>query len=102
MMTRPCKTFLFLCSASLALTASGLALADDEGARIHKEVCSNCHTAKIRPLDKKHLTREQWAEAVERMRGYGADIPKAKTPELLDYLASTHGPAGGGTEASGK
>ncbi len=66
----------------------------DEGAKTYKEVCTQCHTAKVRPLDKKRLTKEQWRQAVAKMVDLGAEVPKDKIPALLDYLASTHGPAG--------
>jgi len=86
---------LFLCSFLLGLAAPRLAVAADDGAKTFKEVCSQCHTAKVRPLDNQHLTKEQWKQAVTKMVDLGAEIPKEKMPALLDYLASTHGPAGG-------
>lgn len=48
------------------------------------------------------LTKEQWSETLERMVGYGAEVPNAKMPELLDYLVRTHGPSGAGTDADKK
>jgi len=89
-----CRTLaLFLCLLSLG--APRLAAAADDGAKTFKEVCTQCHTAKIRPLDKKQLTKEQWSQAVKKMADLGAEVPKEKIPALLDYLANTHGPAGG-------
>ena len=84
---------LFLCSSLLGLVASHATIAADEGAKTFKEVCSSCHTAKVRPLDNKHLTKEQWKQAIDRMIDMGTEVPKGKIPVLLDYLASTHGPA---------
>ena len=85
------------CFAAFALSAPGFTLAaDDAGAKVYNEVCTTCHTPKNRPLDGKQLTKDQWNEAVQRMKGYGADIPNAKIPQLLDYLARTHGPADAG------
>ncbi len=69
-------------------------LAADDGAKILAEVCAECHTAKKNPLDKINLTRGEWRDTLDRMVGYGAEIPKGKIPELLDYLVKTHGPAG--------
>ncbi len=84
---------LLLCSAFLAVLAAPAArAADDEGAKIVAEVCSKCHTPTVRPIDKMHNTRQEWADAIERMQGYGADIPKAKIPALLDYLTRNYGP----------
>jgi mono/diheme cytochrome c family protein len=70
------------------------ALAADDGEKTFKEVCSQCHSAKVRPIDSKRLTKEQWNQAVVKMVDLGAEVPKEKIPALLDYLASTHGPAG--------
>lgn len=86
------KLLLLVCSALLGSATP--CLAADDGARILAEVCSECHTAKKNPLDNVHLTRGDWSETLERMLGYGAEIPKGKIPELLDYLVKTHGPAG--------
>lgn len=91
---------LVLCMASFGATAPGLALAADDGQKAFSEACSSCHTAKIRPLDNKQLTQEQWKQAINRMVELGAEIPKDKIPTLLDYLARTHGPAG--TDTSNK
>lgn len=86
------KVLLLVCSTLLGLATP--CLAADDGAKIFSEVCSECHTAKKQPLDKIHLTRGDWSETLERMVSYGAEIPKGKTSELLDYLVKTHGPAG--------
>jgi mono/diheme cytochrome c family protein len=91
MMQSP-KVWLFLCAAMLGFTAPAVFAAADDGAKIVADVCSTCHTAKTRPLDKMHFTRAEYAEAVERMLGYGAEVPKDKMPALLDYLVQNHGP----------
>ena len=96
---RSTTRYLILCSAVLALGAPHATIAGDEGAKIVEEVCSSCHTEKLRPLDKMHLTRAEWADAVERMNGYGAEVQKKKLPELLDYLARTYGTAGASSAA---
>jgi mono/diheme cytochrome c family protein len=97
-MMKPTRLLLILYSTLLAVPC----LAADDGAKIVDEVCSGCHTAKTRPLDKMHLTREQWSEAVEKMIGFGADVPKAKIPALLDYLVRTQGPDGTAADADKK
>ena len=76
----------------LALAAASPAFAQDAGAKAFQETCSGCHTAKVRPLDKKRMSKEQWGQAIEKMNKLGADIPKDKIPQILDYLAKTHGP----------
>ena len=69
-----------------------LAIAQDAGAKAFAETCSACHTAKIRPLDKKRMSKDDWKKAIDKMTNLGAEIPKDKVPQILDYLAKTHGP----------
>ena len=92
---------LFFCLTLFGLTAQHFALAADDGAKTFKEVCSSCHTAKVRPLNSKHLTKEQWKQAVDKMIDLGVEVAKAKIPDLLDYLVRTQGPAGA-TAGDGK
>lgn len=77
-----------------------LTVAADDGGRIFSDVCTPCHTTTRKPLDKIRLTREGWDEAVQRMISYGAEIPKGKRSELLDFLVRGPVPAGSvdGTE----
>ena len=79
-------------AAFLGFAAPRLVVAADEGEKAFTETCSSCHTAKIRPLDKKRMTEDQWKQAIAKMTELGADIPKSKVPQILDYLARTHGP----------
>ena len=92
---------LFFCLTLFGFTAPPFALAADDGAKTFKEVCSSCHTAKVRPLNSKHLTKEQWKQAVDKMIALGVEVPKGKIPDLLDYLVRTQGPAGA-TAGDGK
>ena len=85
---------LFFCLTLFGFTTPHFALAADDGAKTFKEVCSSCHTAKVRPLNNKHLTKEQWKQAVDKMIDLGVEVPKGKIPDLLDYLVRTQGPAG--------
>ena len=71
-----------------------LTVAADDGGKVFANACTACHTAKKLPLDKKRLTRDEWNEAVGRMISYGAEIPKGKLPELLDYLVKIRAPSG--------
>ncbi len=83
---------LILSLAALGLAAPRLALAQDAGAKAFQESCSACHTAKIRPLDKKRMSKDDWKKAIDKMASLGAEIPKDKVPQILDYLVRTHGP----------
>jgi len=84
------------------LTVSGTAFAADDGASVFSESCMPCHSPKARLLDNTHLTREQWKAEVDRMMDQGAEVPKKKLSELLDYLVNTHGPAGVAAGGAGK
>ena len=79
-------------AASFALAAPVPVLAQDAGAKAFGETCSACHTAKVRPLDKKRMSKDEWKKAIDKMTNLGAEIPKDKVPQILDYLARTHGP----------
>lgn len=82
-----------LLAASLLLSAPRSAAAAEEGEKIFQEACSSCHNAKQQPLDGKHLTREKWKDAIEKMEGNGAEVPTGKKLEtLLDWLVRTNGP----------
>jgi len=86
----------------LGTAGAGIAAAVDDGSGVFGEACSGCHTQKVRPLDNVHLTREQWKSEVERMIDQGAEVPKGKMQELLDYLVSTHGPVSTAPAEGGK
>ena len=94
--------FVLFCSAVFGLCPLHLAAASDEGAKVFVESCGPCHSATVRSLDNKHLTRDQWQEAVERMIDQGAEVPKKKKSELMDYLTLTHGPTSTPTDAGKK
>lgn len=86
------KIFPVICMTMLGLLTPSRVIAADDGGIIFVNACAACHTAKKLPLEKARLTREGWSEAVTRMISYGAEIPKGKLPELLDYLVKTRGP----------
>jgi cytochrome c5 len=89
------RKLLVLCSTLMAFAIPSLYVAADDGAKIFDESCSPCHSTSVRPLDNKRMTKEQWKETIEKMIDLGAEVPKKKKSELLDYLASTHGPDAG-------
>jgi mono/diheme cytochrome c family protein len=82
------------CALVAAFAAPRGAIAADEGEKVFKEVCSQCHTPQQRPLDNARFTREQWKDQIDKMMGLGAEVPKRKIPALLDYLVRTHGASG--------
>jgi mono/diheme cytochrome c family protein len=86
--------FVLLAFTAFGFSAPQFALAADDGQKIFTEACGGCHSAKMRPLDNLHLTKELWKDTIERMIDLGAEVPKGKMSELLDYLFRTHGPVG--------
>lgn len=84
--------FWAICMSLLGLVAPSRTIAANDGGIIFANACAVCHTAKKLPLDKTRLTREGWNEAVARMISYGAEIPRGKLPELLDYLVKSRVP----------
>jgi cytochrome c5 len=82
-----------LCLAGVPLIAAPrFALAQDAGAKAFAETCSACHSAKIRPLDQKRMSKDEWKKAIDKMVDMGAEIPKDKAAQIVDYLARTQGP----------
>jgi len=88
------KVFPVIFMILLGPITSSLAVAMDDDGKLFVNSCAACHTVKKQPLDKKRLTREGWDEAVARMICYGAEIPKGKLAELLDYLVRSQKPGG--------
>lgn len=70
-------------------------IAASDGATVFDDSCSGCHNKSSRPLDKVKLSREQWKKEIDRMSGFGAEVPEGKKLEqLLDYLVHISAPAG--------
>jgi cytochrome c1 len=96
------KLFVLMATTLLGSSTPCSAAAVDDGAKVYEEACTPCHTAKLRPLDNMHLTKEHWKDAVERMIDEGVEVPKGKMQVLLDYLSRTHGPVNGANDAGKK
>jgi hypothetical protein len=82
--------------AAIALTVMPPARAADDFATYFKEECVDCHRLKKQPLEDKHLTRQQWQDAVDKMIQMEKVDPvpsKQFIAGLVDWLAKTHGPA---------
>ena len=74
------------------LAAPRFAVAQEAGAKVYAEICSSCHSAKVRPLDQKRMSKDEWKKAVDKMVDMGAEIPKDKAAQVVEYLARTQGP----------
>jgi hypothetical protein len=90
-------------NASLALLlalVTGLAmplhaLADDDPAAYFENDCIDCHHLKKKPIDDKHLTRDEWKKAIDKMLEL-EKLDPVPSPQfvstLLDWLVKNHGP----------
>ncbi len=84
---------LLLCTPFVA--APGLVMAQDDMARYFADECVSCHQIKKKPIEDKHMTREEWKKAIDKMIQLDKLDPvpsKELQAKLLDWLVSTHGP----------
>jgi cytochrome c5 len=80
---------------TVTLTAPGEAEpteppSSDEGMALLEERCTACHS--LDRVTSAGRTREQRAQTLDRMTGYGAELNAEEREALLDYLAQTYGP----------
>lgn len=55
--------------------------------------CLSCHSADYVASQPPDSTREYWEHTVAKMKtAFGAPIPDADIPSIIDYLAKTYGP----------
>jgi len=94
---------LMLCATALgwALPAVHAIAADDPAAYFENE-CLDCHQRKKKPLEEKHLSRQEWKDSIDKMIELEKLDPvpsKAFINALADWLATTHGPTGSAQKA---
>jgi len=94
---------LMLCAtaAGWALPTARAIAADDPAAYFESE-CLDCHQRKKKPLEDKHLSRQEWKDAVDKMIELDKLDPvpsKAFIGALADWLANTHGPTSSAQKA---
>ena len=63
---------------------------DAAGKALVNGVCASCHGFDL--ITAKNITRKEWQDIVDRMKGYGANLNATQTTTLLDYLEKTQGP----------
>jgi hypothetical protein len=54
------------------------------------QACLSCHAADL--VWQQRLTEKQWIASVNKMIGWGADVPEARKAELVAYLVANFGP----------
>lgn len=67
--------------------------AADDGAKVFEDNCVRCHNVQgvKDKLKGKQLTRPEWIETIDRMKGLGAEVPRGKQDALVEYLVQTFG-----------
>src|SRR5579863_780304 len=76
--------------------------ADARMAALVNSSCSVCHG--MDRINQKRADKAAWTATVGRMLQHGASLGETQVPEVIDYLAKTHGPdtnaapAGGGRD----
>ncbi len=76
--------------------------ADDQGQNVFEQNCTRCHNRENLQdkIKDKRLNREAWNDTIQRMIStYGAEAPKDKQGELIDYLMKTFSSASGDAPA---
>jgi len=61
------------------------ALRDGAGVDVLRDSCLACHGSE--PITQQRLTAAQWTREIDKMIGWGADVPPNKKKALIDYLA---------------
>jgi len=65
-------------------------LPEGSGKSIAERTCLPCHSSDI--LRQQRLTEKQWAAALTKMTGWGAELSDSDRVVLLPYLVSQFGP----------
>ena len=79
-----------LCSAAIALSASGGIQEPSKGEIIMNNSCVSCH--EYRTIQTQALDTEGWTKLVNSMIDKGAQVKKEDLPVLIAYLTEEHGP----------
>jgi hypothetical protein len=65
-------------------------LPEGPGKEIADQACMSCHSTDI--LRQQRLSEAQWTASVNKMVGWGAEVPEADKSKLVKYLALQFGP----------
>ena len=57
---------------------------------IADKACGQCHSPDM--IAQQHLTEKQWTASVNKMIGWGAEVPDDKKEALIAYLVENFGP----------
>jgi competence ComEA-like helix-hairpin-helix protein len=83
---------LLTASCLFAFSAGAQNLPDGPGKEAFSKVCSGCHELDLATGQKK--TKKDWQDTVDRMAGYGAEMTKEQSEQIVNYLAANFGASG--------
>lgn len=83
---------LLSCLLFVAISAVSNAASSDLETKVFREKCLGCHPPDNAPLDKMHLSREEWNSSIDRMAPFGVEVSKEERAAVLDYLVRIAGP----------
>ncbi|HXB57907.1 MAG TPA: cytochrome c [Vicinamibacteria bacterium] len=66
-------------------------LPEGPGKEIADRACLSCHSTDI--LRQQRLSEAQWTASVNKMVGWGAEVPEEEKAKLVKYLALHFGPS---------
>ena len=84
-------------SVAVVPAATSPAAAAADPAAYFQSECVECHELRKKPIDDKHMSRDEWKKSIDKMLELEKLDPVPSKPflsELLDWLEKTHGPGG--------
>jgi len=94
---------LLLCAVLAGFGTFREARAGDDVATYFDSECVDCHHRKKKPIEDKHMSRDEWRKAIDKMNELEKLDPepsKEFVGSLLDWLEKTHGPSNTTSTAS--
>lgn len=80
---------LTLAALLSASAANAQTLAEGPGKDAFVKYCSDCHTVDSVIVNRR--SADDWRATVEKMSGYGANVPAADVDVLVTYLSTYYG-----------
>jgi competence ComEA-like helix-hairpin-helix protein len=80
---------LITASCLFAFSVGAQNLKDGPGKEVFAKICSGCHELDLATGQKK--SKDEWKQTVDRMIGYGAEVTKEQSDQIVNYLAANYG-----------
>ncbi len=88
---RALALFLML-AAGAALAQENKVVLKDAPGRDKAMQCLACHSLDYLQMNSRFLDKAGWTASVNKMIGWGAEVPEARKAELVAYLVANFGP----------